>query len=220
MKTIVPYTKEVPFSGKIHEIVSISLENEVRVESGGLYGDFIVSGEYRSHEISVNKDAFVHRLPFSIDIGDDVDLDNVDFEILDFTYEVVNGDTLKVTVEFSVETIKLEKEIEEERCEEESIFESVLETPEIIDLLEEVMEEDTPNSAQRMEDDTKDAILKNIMVENDEHVTYHIHIVKEAETLQTIAEHYETSEDSLKQYNNVEEILVGDKLLIPDESEK
>ena len=68
MNCIIPYTKEIPFNSKIKEITSISLEHEMSINEGEILGNFIISGEYKAHELSVNKESFEHVLPFSIDL--------------------------------------------------------------------------------------------------------------------------------------------------------
>ena len=52
--------------------------------------------------------------------------------------------------------------------------------------------------------------------EKSEYVTYHIHIVKENETIEQVMSLYGTNIDNLKQYNDIEKIKVGDKLIIPE----
>ena len=126
MKSIVPYTKEIEFKTKIAEICSISLEHELNINEEQIEGNFIVSGEFRSHEVSINKEAFLYKLPFSVDVTDKIVKESVDFEITDFTYEILGDNLLKVNIEFMVtadeiEEIKEENEmVEEEEREEES----------------------------------------------------------------------------------------------------
>lgn len=63
-------------------------------------------------------------------------------------------------------------------------------------------------------------ITKNTVVEEkkeeSEYVTYHVHLVKENETIEQIISMYNVSVDYLKEYNEITEIKVGDKLIIPE----
>ncbi len=52
--------------------------------------------------------------------------------------------------------------------------------------------------------------------ENDEYVTYHIHIVKEEETLEMIMNKYNTNMDIISSYNDITSIKPNDKLIIPE----
>lgn len=56
--------------------------------------------------------------------------------------------------------------------------------------------------------------------EESEYVTYHVHLVKENETLEQIVSLYNVSVDYLKEYNEITEIKVGDKLIIPEYGEE
>ena len=59
MKSVIPFTKELDFNAKVQEITSISLEREFSVEEGSVVGNLFVTGDYKSHEISVNVTPFL-----------------------------------------------------------------------------------------------------------------------------------------------------------------
>lgn len=234
MNCVIPYTKEILFKTKIAEISSISLEHEMSINDTELLGNFIVSGEYKSHELSVNKDEFSYTLPFSIDLSENVDKDSIDFSITDFSYEVLNDNTLKVFIEFSV--IASEKEIISEVEEEEAeiIFQSVstaleneIELPEVLEREEEPVvkeineerneEETMTSTGERMDTEAEATIMDSINNDNDTYALYHIHIVKEAETIDMISAKYNTTADLIGEYNDLANVGVGDKLIIPEE---
>lgn len=50
---------------------------------------------------------------------------------------------------------------------------------------------------------------------NEDYVTYKVYIVKENDTIQTIMNNYKILKEDLTKYNNIDNILVGDKLIIP-----
>jgi len=169
-------------------------------------------------------------VPFSIAITDNIDLDSVDFSITDFSYEVINDNTLKVFIEFSV--IASEKEIIEEK--EVVIFEDVKNASENeIELPDDEILEVPMNSA-RVEEDIviegvkedridkveTETIMDSIKNENDEYALYHIHIVKEAETIEMISAMYNSSIDLISEYNDLTNIGIGDKLIIPEEKDE
>ena len=68
MKKIIEYEKDIIFKTKIGEICSISLENEFNVEGNYLKGDFTILGEYKSNELSVNKEPFEYKLPLEYEL--------------------------------------------------------------------------------------------------------------------------------------------------------
>ncbi len=222
-----PYTKEIAFDSKIAEICSISLEHELDCGETSIEGNFIVSGEFRSHEVSINKEAFLYKLPFSVDVTDKIVKESVDFEITDFTYEILGDNLLKVNIEFMVtadeiEEIKEENEmVEEEEREEESQEKEEVREAEIEEIhqmfLEEPQEKETTEEMEdtRLDQQSEELILDTAGTTESEYVTYHIHIVSEEDTLESIVAMYQTDSDTLKRYNGVDTIAVGDKLLIP-----
>ena len=111
---IVPYEKEIVFNTKIKEICSISLEYEANVLDEELSGDFILIGDYKIHELSVNKEPFKYRIPFSIELSDNIIRDSIKHDINNFTYEIIDDDTLKVNIEFNITYEVVEDKIKEE----------------------------------------------------------------------------------------------------------
>ena len=236
MKSIVPYTKEIRFDSKLAEICSISLEPELDINNTSVEGNFIISGEYKAHEVSVNKEEFTYKLPFSVDVTDNILKDSIEFEVTDFTYEILGDNILKVDIEFSVSAEEMaleeiEEEAEEEK-EEEVNREAMIE--EINDLLEETEEnrenekeieieknileekEDAPIiEEKRLDQESADLILNSATDKEDEYTTYSIHLVKPGDTIESIIATYQTDLTILKQYNILENLNVGDKILIP-----
>lgn len=213
MDFLIPYIKEITFDTKIGEIDSISLEHEMSINDGEILGNFIVTGEYKTHELSVNKEAFEHTIPFSIDLPDNIDKDTINFEITDFTYEIENDDTLKVIIEVNLKGKELKKEektiIEEKIEKEEEIFKS---PEEDIDtsIIDEIPD-DIPIKEERTSTEEK--------VIDDEYITYHIHIYKEGEDLESICTKYNSNMNILKDYNDLTNLKNDDKLLIPEDNE-
>ncbi len=229
LKSIVPYTKEIVFANKIVEICSISLEHELHYSDTEIEGNFLVSGEYRSHEVSINKEPFHYKLPFSLEVTDTVVKDSIDFEITDFTYEVEQENTLVVHIEFMVtaEEEEPKEEIEEEisnevleeepeqKEEQEEVREAVIEEISNMFSLEEELEENSDVEEKRLDEESEALILDSAKETDDEFATYHIHIVGSEDTLEGICAMYQTDSNILKAYNNVESISVGDKIIIP-----
>ena len=244
MNCIIPFTKDIKFNTNICEILSISLENEYTVNDNEILGNFIVSGDYKSHEVSVNKAHFEHVLPFSVNLTTRIDADSIDFAIEDFTYEIIDKNILKVNIEYSINALELK--------EEEKIFDPVEERDTLDTILDSISEElEEPKLEERKEDDdqmdtlveekktleeektetyeeTRDdkispeeenAILESVNPNEDTFVTYHIHVMSETDTIETICAKYNTTQNLLGEYNDLSTIAIGDKLIIPDSNE-
>lgn len=240
MNLIIPFTKDIKFNSSIAEITSISLEHDYTVNDGEILGNFIVSGDYKSHELSVNKEHFEYVLPFSVELTTRIDRNSVDFSIEDFTYEIKNNDTLEVRIEYSVNALEEKEETKEEVVEEEPLFERVEEDVTLEDMLDTIDEEVRDNTEEVKEEGTdkedtmdtalideqrdvgeeeKNTIIDSINDADDAFVTYHIHIMKETDTIDSVCTKYNTTSNILSEYNDLSTVAIGDKLIIPDINE-
>lgn len=245
MNTKIPFTKDITFEKKVSEITSISLEHEIKVLDGVLKGNFIVSGDYKSHEVSVNKEPFSYMLPFEIELSHDIDTETIEFMIDDFTYEIIDNTDLRVNIDFNILASK--KEIVEEP---ESIFEDASElfsdndeeretiNQENVNNLEDILNEEVVETKdevlpQEVDDNlrdqaavqstikevSEDTIINSIKNTDDEYTTYHIHMVSDGETVETICTMYNSNLNILGEYNELGELNAGDKVIIPEKNE-
>ena len=211
MNFVIPFTKDVKFKTNIGEILSVSLEHDYTANSDEILGNFTISGEYKTHEVSVNKEHFEYVLPFSVDISSKIDTESVEFEVEDFTYEVVDNDTLRVNIEYRIKASEVK---------EEPLFKEVKEE-ELDDILSEL--EDVREDAKEERDiseEAKETILENVSLKEEEvYVTYHIHEMKEADTVESICTKYNVTDASLGAYNDLSTISLGDKIIVPEVNE-
>ena len=230
---IVPYEKEIVFNTKIKEICSISLEYEANVLDEELSGDFILVGDYKIHELSVNKEPFKYRIPFSIELSDNIIRDSIKHDINNFTYEIVDDDTLKVNIEFNItyevveDKIKEEEKLEkqENTLEEKEVKEDSEESEERIniptlDIPVDIIENKEEKEKEITEANTPDnIILNNSLNTVNTYVTYHIHILDDGESIDSISLKYNIPIDVLKEYNDNIKWEKGSKVLIPENSD-
>ena len=227
MNCKIPFTKDIDFEKKVSEITSISLEHETKIEDGTLKGNFIVSGDFKSHEVSVNKEPFSYILPFEIDLAEDIDENTIEFMIEDFTYEVIDNEILRVNIDFNVIASLKEKEEEEE---EEPLFQDAenafLEQEELNTAEERVEKEELEEklleeneTEEQSERESEDTIIKNIKSDGQEYATYHIHMVSDGESVETICTMYNSNVNILQDYNDLSNVNAGDKLIIPENNE-
>ena len=215
----IPFTKDIDFEKKVSEITSISLEHETKVEEGVLKGNFIVSGDFKSHEVSINKEPFSYILPFEIDLAEDIDPDTIEFMIEDFTYEIVDNSILRVNIDFNViASLKENVEVEEK---EEPLFQdaSAAFLDEDLDQNNREEKEEAKEEVKQEERESEDTIIKNIKSDGNEYATYHIHMVSDGESVETICTMYNSNVNILQDYNDLSNITAGDKLIIPEANE-
>lgn len=227
---IVPYEKEIVFNTKIKEICSISLEYEANVLDEELSGDFILVGEYKVHELSVNKEPFKYRIPFSIELSDDIIRDSIKHDINNFTYEIVDEDTLKVNIEFNITYEVVEEKVKKEEIEEQEKKNEVNEveenTEERINIpsldipVDTILPKEEKEDNKIEEPNTPDNIvLNNSLNTINTYVTYHIHILDDGESIDSISLKYNVPTDVLKEYNDNIKWEKGSKVLIPENSD-
>ena len=218
MNCKIPFTKDIDFEKKVSEITSISLEHETKIENGLLKGNFIISGDFKSHEVSVNKEPFSYILPFEIDLAEDVDENTIEFMIEDFTYEIVENSILRVNIDFNVIAGLKEKEepIEEPLFQEaENAFLEPVEEVEDRTTEREEIEEEREEEVKESEE----TMIKSIKNDGNEYATYHIHMVSDGESVETICTMYNSNLNILQDYNDLTNITAGDKLIIPENNE-
>ena len=224
---IVPYEKEIVFNTKIKEICSISLEYEANVLDEELSGDFILVGEYKVHELSVNKEPFKYRIPFSIELSDDIIRDSIKHDINNFTYEIVDEDTLKVNIEFNITYEVVEDKVKKEEIEEQEKKNEVEENTEArinipsLDIpVDTILPKEEKEDNKIEEPNTPDNIvLNNSLNTINTYVTYHIHILDDGESIDSISLKYNVPTDVLKEYNDNIKREKGSKVLIPENSD-
>lgn len=243
----IPFESEIPFKTNISEITKMSLEHDFNVNDEVVLGNFYISGEYRSHEVSVNTDSFNFTLPFSVTYRDDLIKETLEFNVEDFTYEIINNNSLKIYVEYSlkgdikepelferVNEMELESELAyidnflendgEIILEEEKKEDNLMEKEEVNDekeednikiITEKEKKEEKSKEDSRLSEKEEKTIMETIKDSDDTFVTYHIHVVKESETLENICVNYGVNVNYISEYNDIDNITVGEKILIP-----
>lgn len=228
MNLTIPFTKDIKFSSNISEILSISLEHEHTVNELGVLGNFIVSGEYKTHEVSVNKENFEKVLPFSVDLTTKIDTDSLDFAIEDFTYELKDKNTLKVNIEYSIKANLLKEEVFESVEDANETLEDMLDNIDLEEkeerndeMIEEKMEEKEDIEEQRdtVSEEEKETVISSTLEKEESFITYNIHIMQSNDTIDSICAKYNTNTSILEEYNDISKVSVGDKIIIPEINE-
>lgn len=210
MKKLVPFKKDIAFDTNIAEINSISLEHEItNHEESLIAGKFIVSGDYKMTDTTINLDNFEYELPFNINIDKKYNIDDAEIDISDFYYEIINNRILSVNIELSVDNIEEQEEVMEKE-------ETLVEENELVEELQ-TIEEEIENINQN-EEERNNINVKSLfdgLDEEESYTVYKIHIVTENDTIEQIALDYEVTKEDLEEYNNLSEVKIGNKIIIP-----
>lgn len=208
MEKIVPFKRDISFQNKVSEIRSISLEHTYEIKNNLISGTFIISGNYKLTDTSTNVDPFKFEVPFDISIDSRYNLEKATVDINDFFYELINNEILSVSITLIIDNLEEKEEREMEEVTEES---PNIEQLELVSKEEKTTEAIKPVSASP---ETVKSIFDN-MDENEGYVVYKVHIVTENDTLESIMEKYNVTKESLEAYNNLTELKIGDKLIVP-----
>lgn len=212
MKKTVPLKKDLPFKSNLAQIVSIALDQEFKLEENTVKGNLLISGSYKMNDVSVNTENFSYNIPVNIELSDKYILDNLVIDIDDFYYEIIDNNILSVNIEIGLDKLE-EKEICEKK---EEIEMKDITYP--FKYGEEIVEKvDANNEIKQDRIEVKE--VKTLFDSFDESLetysTYKVCIVKESDTVESIIMNYGITRDLLEQYNDISEIKIGDKLIIP-----
>lgn len=249
---IVPFVKDIKFNTKLSEITSISLEHDLKLEDLSVAGEFIIKGNYKINDISINKEEFNFKVPVYITLDEKYDSSKVAIDIDNFFYEIINDEVLRVHIDVSLDNLEIIKEdvkpiIEEVNKKKEEIImpddlkikddeklvenlrsddkkevkkevveETVKKKEKEVKKEESVKEEKTKKSQK---EEIENAIKSNFLSEEEMFVTYKVHIIRENETVEDIVKKYETTKEELELYNDLSNVVLGTKLLIPCKNE-
>ena len=191
MKKIIPFKKEIPFNN-IHEILSISLEHNLKKNTNNfITGEFVISGDYRMTDISVNTENFEFKLPFDIELDEKYIIDDAVIDIDDFYYEILNSNTLVINIDVLLDRIEEKEEVIE-----------------IMPKIEKV-------EPIKVEVEVPEVKKEEKIIDDKDFVTYKIYIIKEGDGVESILKNYNIARELLEEYNDLSELKIGDKVIIP-----
>lgn len=193
MHKIISFKKEIVFKNSIDEITSISMEDKLIINDLVVQGDFIVEGEAVLND---KKDNFHFQIPFSNYLDDNFDTSSAKVKVDDFYYEIQEPNTLIIYIDVLVDNLSEKKLLEP-----------------IDEKLDEVKDEVVNHIEER------DFEILNTNYQEG-YMTYKVYIVREGDTIESILDKYQISLDKLNKYNTINELNIGDKLIIPNEKNK
>lgn len=247
MKKIVPFTKDLMFKTKIGEITSITLDNTLRLDNQFVSGEFIISGTYKMVSEGASDEKFNYNIPVDITIDSKYDTSNCKISIDDFTYEIINEETLKVNISVMLDDLDiLDNPIEPIEIDTRDIKDS-------IELIDEIVEIPSKDDITLNDNSIQDSKVNNINVEvnnnmeilnkeikdkkdkdsnnfekelfnefkdsEKEYSIYRVYTVKEDDTVDLILEKFNVTRELLSDYNDLDNLTIGSKIIIPSVDE-
>ena len=220
MNEIVSFSKEIEFNTDLYKITSISIEHTISLDGeSNVKGDLIVGGSYRISPVTQIDTPFSYKVPVDIVMDSKYDLSNITIDIDNFTYEVINDNTLKIDVDLIIDNL-LKKE-EDELIDINDLFlekedNKKLDIP-IIDTTP--LSEDCSKEKEEINENNTESLFSNFNSSSETYSTYSVYLMKENDTIETIMEKYKVSKKDLEEYNNLNDLKIGTKIIVPSSNE-
>ena len=193
MKKIIPFKKEVMFKSNINEIISIALDKDLNISDNEIKGNFKVYGEYNDFQTNKPID---FDIPYLNYLEENLDFKNALIDIDDFYYEIEEDKKLILNIDLKIDNVE--------------------EIP-LIEFEEPLIERIEQPTVER-EESVNDIFEYNY--NQNSYMTYRVYIVRENDTVDSIVEKYQITKEQLAKYNILNNISIGDKLIIPNEKNK
>ncbi len=237
MEKKITFEKQIRFPTMIGEISAISLEPNLRfLDDSNVEGDLLLRGKYKLTEASRLEEDFEYQIPMEITLQNKLDLDTAKIDITDFTYDIEEEDFMNCHIELMVVGDEIVEELEENRECDDNPQEKEIEIPKIEDnSKEESKKEEREEGIKRIEKDitndeneeemieeshsVESSLFMNFSDENESFGTFLVYIVRQNESINSIIEKYHTTLEDVEQYNDITNIDIGSKLIIPLKNE-
>lgn len=219
MKKKINIEKRVDFPTMIGEITAISLDHDLKfIDNLNVNGDLILSGKYKMTEASRLEEDFLYKFPIEIALTEKIDLNTTKIEINDFYYEIENDDIMICHVDLDIEGLEVvefcDDLFDNRECDGDKNKEVEIPKKEVIEPVEE--ERHDEEEIEEIIEDKKDEInIMNFDDDNETYGTFVVYIVRQNETVNSILEKYNTTIEELEKYNDLKNINIGTKLIIP-----
>lgn len=220
MKKKINIEKRVDFPTMIGEITAISLDHDLKfIDNLNVNGDLILSGKYKMTEASRLEEEFLYKFPIEIALTEKLDLNTTKIEISDFYYEIENDDIMKCHVDLDIEGLEVvdfcDDLFEVRECDGDKNKEVEIPKKEVIEPPVEEERHDEEEIEELIEDKKEEINIMNFDDENETYGTFVVYIVRQNETVNSILEKYNTTIEELEKYNDLKNINIGTKLIIP-----
>ncbi len=244
MKKNIQFEKRIDFPTMVGEISAISLEKDLTfIDSSNIEGNLILSGKYKLTEASRLEEEFNYKLPIEISLTEKLDTKTSSVEISNFTYEMQDENIMMCNIELMIDGLELieddrecdgegdVKEIEIPIKENKEIKKEKQETIKQEEIKKEEEPEEKPKKRITKQEITKEEVVEEQetetnsfhlfdITESDEtYGTLLVYIVRENETVNSIITKYNTTIEELEKYNDLKDLSIGTKLIIPVNNE-
>lgn len=225
MNQKIEFKKDCMLKTYVSSITDISLTHDYKILDDTIEGYFDVTGSYKVTMSSVETESFMFTIPFTIALSSLIDKDTIDLKLSDFNYSVEKDVLhLKMFLDMDYQEIEI-KEDTEDNEEIDNMINDLMDKESTTDIKSpgefhnEVMLDNVIDSKEEVS--TKEKVSeKNFNtifneVKESNFSKYKVYIMRSEDTLESILVKYNVTLDEIKEYNDIDNINIGSKIVIP-----
>lgn len=225
MNQKIEFKKDCMLKTYVSSITDISLTHDYKILDDTIEGYFDVTGSYKVTMSSVETESFMFTIPFTIALSSLIDKDTIDLKLSDFNYSVEKDVLhLKMFLDMDYQEIEIKEDIKDNE-EIDNMINDLMDKESIIDIKSpsefhnEVMLDNVLDSKEEVS--TKEKVSeKNFNtifneVKESNFSKYKVYIMRSEDTLESILVKYNVTMDEIKEYNDIDNINIGSKIVIP-----
>mgnify|MGYP000513789498 FL=1 len=225
MNQKIEFKKDCMLKTYVSSITDISLTHDYKILDDTIEGYFDVTGSYKVTMSSVETESFMFTIPFTIALSSLIDKDTIDLKLSDFNYSVEKDVLhLKMFLDMDYQEIEIKEDIEDNE--------------EIDNMINDLMDKESTTNIKSPSEFHNEVMLDNVIDSKEEVSTkekvseknfntifnevkesnfskYKVYIMRSEDTLESILVKYNVTMDEIKEYNDIDNINIGSKIVIP-----
>lgn len=225
MNQKIEFKKDCMLKTYVSSITDISLTHDYKILDDTIEGYFDVTGSYKVTMSSVETESFMFTIPFTIALSSLIDKDTIDLKLSDFNYSVEKDVLhLKMFLDMDYQEIEIKEDTEDNE--------------EIDNMINDLMDKDSTTNIKSPSEFHNEVMLDNVIDSKEEVSTkekvseknfntifnevkesnfskYKVYIMRSEDALESILVKYNVTMDEIKEYNDIDNINIGSKIVIP-----
>ncbi len=225
MNQKIEFKKDCMLKTYVSSITDISLTHDYKILDDTIEGYFDVTGSYKVTMSSVETESFMFTIPFTIALSSLIDKDTIDLKLSDFNYSVEKYVLhLKMFLDMDYQEIEIKEDTEDNE--------------EIDNMINDLIDKESTTNIKSPSEFHNEVMLDNVIDSNEEVSTkeevseknfntifnevkesnfskYKVYIMRSEDTLESILVKYNVTMDEIKEYNDIDNINIGSKIVIP-----
>lgn len=223
MNQKIEFKKDCMLKTYVSSITDISLTHDYKILGDTIEGYFDVTGSYKVTMSSVETESFMFTIPFTIALSSLIDKDTIDLKLSDFNYSVEKDVLhLKMFLDMDYQEIEIKEDIKDNE-EIDNMINDLMDKESITDIKSpsefhnEVMLDNVIDSKEEVKEKVSEKNFNTIFneVKESNFSKYKVYIMRSEDTLESILVKYNVTMEEIKEYNDIDNINIGSKIVIP-----